>query len=117
MKCNNRLCDNNVPKSRRRYCSKKCSRREHNYRTRENEKAQGYWLYYLPEEHYIGITCRPKLRMQAHKTNGFYVNDVEWIANFERQVDAAWLEIMFHQRGYNGFGGLGINKRKSKAYN
>ena len=60
-------------------------------------------LYYLPEEHYIGITNNIPRRMKAHKESGNIKEGWEVIAIFERRVDASLLEVMFHQRGYNGY--------------
>lgn len=70
-------------------------------------------VYYLPEEHYIGITeLNISERMSKHRYSGKITEGYEVIATFERHVDAAWLEIMFHQRGYNGYNN--INRRNAK---
>ncbi len=60
-------------------------------------------VYYLPEEHYIGITHYVPARMSSHRYKGKITEGYEIIASFERHVDAAMLELMFHQRGYNGY--------------
>ena len=80
------------------------------------EKNPDYWvkryltskdgffsLYYLPEEHYIGITDCVKRRIDHHSANGKITEGYEVIAKFERSVDAHLLETMFHMRGYNGY--------------
>lgn len=59
-------------------------------------------VYYLPEEHYIGITKNLKRRIKAHNHSGKITEGYEVVAYFERYVDAMYLEVMFHQRGYNG---------------
>ena len=81
------------------YCSKVCKRKS-NYISRRDDH---YSVYYLPEEHYVGITNSMYDRMQHHRHKGKIIEGYEVIAKFEREVDAMWLEIMFHQRGYHGF--------------
>lgn len=65
----------------------------------------GFWsVYYLPEEHYVGISCEPENRIYRH---GYYQNKItegwEILGKFEREVDAHWFETMLHMRGYNGY--------------
>ena len=62
-------------------------------------------IYYIPEMHYIGISSNIKRRINEHRThhNSLGLDDIEILCYFEREVDAQWLEIQFHQRGYNGF--------------
>ena len=78
------------------------ARRTERRKQKKAERMDGYtYVYYLPEEHYIGITGDLKERMADHRktkiTDGMVV-----VARFERRVDARWFESMFHQRGYNG---------------
>lgn len=69
-----------------------------------DRKKDGYHtLYYLPEEHYIGITNFLEKRLHNHSCEGRITEGCEVIARFERSVDAHWVETMFHQRGYNGY--------------
>jgi hypothetical protein len=62
-------------------------------------------LYYLPEEHYIGITtCKQfNTRMQQHRTAGKYTADVEVLGFYKRRVDAHLQETKLHCIGYYGF--------------
>lgn len=94
--------------------AKRAYQRKYSARNREREKARSKaWresgkedlvsLYYLPEEHYVGITSNVKYRMQSHRRDGKITERYEIIGKFERRVDAHWLETKFHQRGYNGF--------------
>ncbi len=63
-----------------------------------------YHVYYLPEEHYVGITNDVAARCSAHRRRyGRITEGFEVLASFERRVDAAWFEVMLHQRGYHGF--------------
>ena len=60
-------------------------------------------VYYLPEHHYIGVSSMIEQRLYEHKSSGKITEGYEILCYFEREVDAAWMEIQFHQRGYNGF--------------
>lgn len=66
-------------------------------------KSGDYYVYYLPEEHYIGITDHPRGRISRHKYCGKIVDDWEIVAVFNNPFDAVILEAEFHRRGYNGF--------------
>jgi hypothetical protein len=70
-------------------------------------------LYYLPEDHYIGITSCKKFfgRMHQHRQADRYTRDVEIMAYYERRVDAHLAETMYHVRGYNGFRDLTIRNK------
>ena len=60
-------------------------------------------VYYLPEEHYIGITLNVTARMSQHKNSGRITQGYEILAWFERSVDAHLFETMLHVRGYRGY--------------
>ena len=80
------------------YCSHKCVKSAYSVKSED-----GFvWVYYLPEEHYIGITKNVKKRMCQHRSSGKIVDGFELIAGYERHIDAHMLETMFHQRGYRG---------------
>lgn len=70
---------------------------------RLKHKTKECIVYYLPEEHYVGITNNLRFRMKAHRQKGKITEGYEVIAKFERSVDAHLLETMFHMRNYNGF--------------
>ena len=76
---------------------------DHQRRYRASFKDGYYSVYYLPEEHYVGMTNNVKSRMDYHKSNGKITEGLEIIAKFERAVDAHLFETMLHQRDYNGF--------------
>ena len=95
----------NIPKglSKSEYCSlwnklKKAGKLE--YRELPPKRDGYYYVYYLPEEHYIGISGNLRNRFYHHDKCTF---QWEIVARFEREVDAAWFETLFHQRGYNGY--------------
>ena len=67
-------------------------------------------VYYLPEEHYIGIANNIKSRIRNHKSSGKITEGWIIVAKFERRVDAHLMETMFHVRGYQGFRNLIKNK-------
>ena len=60
-------------------------------------------VYYLPEEHYIGVTSTFRTRMNRHSSAGKIVDGAEILCYFEREIDAHYLETLFHMRNYNGF--------------
>lgn len=69
---------------------------------REEYKLDYWEVYYLPEEHYVGISKNTRRRMSQHKGKGRITTGYDIIARFDRAVDAVWFESLFHQRGYNG---------------
>jgi hypothetical protein len=67
-------------------------------------KLDGYfYVYYLPEEHYIGMTNNVHRRIKYHDYSGKIVDNYEILARFKRQVDAHLFETKFHAMDYNGF--------------
>jgi predicted GIY-YIG superfamily endonuclease len=62
-----------------------------------------FYIYYLPEEHYIGMTNCVHKRIKNHDISGKIVNDYEILARFKRQVDAHLFETKLHAMDYNGF--------------
>ena len=73
------------------------------FRKRYIEETNGYAVYYLPEEHYVGLTNNIRSRMNDHKKRGKCVDGYEILCVCESPIDAHLYETMFHQRGYNGF--------------
>ena len=67
------------------------------------QETNGYAVYYLPEEHYVGFTNNIRSRINDHSKNGKCVIDYEILCVCESPIDAHLYETMFHQRGYNGF--------------
>lgn len=66
-------------------------------------ETNGYAVYYLPEEHYVGFTNSIRSRMNDHKKRGKCIDGYEILCICESPIDAHLYETMFHQRGYNGF--------------
>jgi hypothetical protein len=62
-------------------------------------------LYYLPEDHYAGITdCKNFFRrMYQHRRDGHFTNGVEIISFYKERVFAHLDETKLHCIGYNGF--------------
>ena len=65
-------------------------------------------LYYLKEEHYIGIcSCRNYWRrLHQHRKAGNHTLDATVVSFYKRRVDAHFVETLFHVNGYNGFRNL-----------
>lgn len=70
---------------------------------RASRKDGYYYLYYLPEEHYVGITNFVKQRIAKHKHLGKVVDNYEIICKFKFAVQAHLYETYLHCMGYNGF--------------
>jgi|688.fasta_scaffold321869_2 hypothetical protein len=79
--------------------------KENNSKFRELylEETNGYAVYYLPEEHYVGFTNNMRSRMNDHRKRGRSILGFEVICKFENPIDAHLFETMLHQRGYHGF--------------
>jgi hypothetical protein len=68
------------------------------------QSLDGYfYVYYLPEEHYIGMTNNIHRRIKHHDFSGKIVDGYEVLARFKRQVDAHLFETRLHAMDYNGF--------------
>ena len=71
---------------------------------RDKNTDSFYTLYYLPEEHYIGVTNQPKLRFNLHKCLGKHTLDIEVVCTFSNKQQALLCERLLHSIGYNGAG-------------
>ena len=95
-----KLCKCGNEKTGRDYCHSCAAQKQRDRRS----KMMTTWVYYLPEEHYIGITNNITTRMWQHANNESHcIKDFEVLCGFERRVDAHYLETLLHMRGYNGF--------------
>jgi len=65
-------------------------------------KDNFYTLYYLKEEHYIGTTNQPNLRLNTHKRDGNHTLDYEAVSTFDTKREALDAEAYMHSIGYNG---------------
>lgn len=63
----------------------------------------GYSLYYLPEEHYIGMSKNVVARISKHKHLGKIIEGWEVIESFDNPVLCHYYETLFHLCGYNGY--------------
>ena len=70
---------------------------------RGEDRLGYYMVYYLPEEHYIGITNQPKQRMADHKHHGGR-NTEGWRVMYctESKYEARLVENRYHDLGFNG---------------
>jgi hypothetical protein len=87
-------------KYRRAYC-KSCGKKQ-NKGWRDNRKLDGYAVYYLPEEHYVGITSHIGDRMRLHRQQGKITDGYEIVGYWTRACEALVVEAELHCRGYNG---------------
>ena len=96
-------------KRRIKYLSRKEKEKSYSKAYRESRKDGMYTLYYLPEEHYIGITTNMYNRLKRHKSQGNHTTDVEVVAKFDNKKEALSTERYMHNIGYNG-----INKHTQR---
>jgi hypothetical protein len=84
----------------RSYC-KECGRKQR--RQWRNDKKDGLWyVYYLPEEHYVGITSLIEDRLKTHEREGKIIDNYEIIAKYNHPALALMTEALFHYCDYNG---------------
>ena len=76
---------------------------------RKGLKDIEYTLYYLKEEHYVGVTNQYKFRLLNHKKNGRHILDFEPIYKYKTKREALDAEKYLHSIGYNG---VNINSTK-----
>ena len=69
---------------------------------RDSKKDGLFAVYYLPEEHYVGMTECIDSMMRVHKNRGKHTLDVELVAKFETKREALACESYMHSIGYNG---------------
>lgn len=62
-----------------------------------------YYVYYLPEHHYIGMTKNLKARLSLHYNSNKIVDDFEIVGEYNTAVEAHLVETQLHYMGYEGF--------------
>lgn len=67
-------------------------------------KIDGFhYVYYLPEEHYVGVTNSMFNRMENHKyLRKRYVDNVEIVYKTPNRKEAELVELKLHSLGYEG---------------
>lgn len=70
---------------------------------RDNDKLDYYIVYYLPEEHYVGITNQPKQRIADHESH-HKRNISGWKVLYccKDKYEARIIENRFHDMGFYG---------------
>ena len=71
-------------------------------RKKAKAKSKEYSLYYLPEDHYVGVTNQISLRLINHKIKGKHILEYEIIGVFKSKKEALRTERYLHSIGYNG---------------
>lgn len=85
------------------FCSDKCQRNYSRQKSIDDFKSKKmYYLYYIPEEHYIGVSNDPKRRMQNHGAKGKITDNWEVFFESSNPRLVAYYEALFHLIGYNG---------------
>ena len=69
-----------------------------------------YTIYYLPNEHYVGVTNNLKRRLREHRAGNTSKNVVrkdtsecKVLGVFYNRADALEIERKYHEHGYKGF--------------
>ena len=75
-------------------------------RKKAKKKTAYYSIYYLPEEHYVGITNQIDLRILNHSCKGKITVGCEIICEVSSKKEALQIERFFHSIGYIGAGHL-----------
>ena len=89
-------------KARDRYIKNKASTKSKVLSYKQTLKDEFYTIYYLKEEHYVGVTNQPKIRMQNQKRNGKHVLDYEVVTTVKTKREALDIESLLHKLNYNG---------------
>lgn len=71
-------------------------------RSIKRNERKFWYVYYLPEEHYIGVSKGIKDRMHRHKKLGKITDNYEIIYKHEHPAACLMVEALFHFIGYNG---------------
>lgn len=67
-----------------------------------NQKDGYYYVYYLPNENYVGMTVNVFGRKRDHKNRGMNVDGFKILSKCTSKSEARILECSYHQKGYNG---------------
>lgn len=104
MKNNCMWCGNSFkPRKGKRYCSDNCGGNDRRQKEIDRLKSlKFYYLYYIPEEHYVGVTNDPKRRMQNHRAQGKVAKEWEIILKSKNPKLVAYYEALLHLIGYEG---------------
>jgi len=82
---------------------KKCKYKYNNdWRKKKNSGDRLYYVYYLPEEHYVGFTYNITERMYEHRNRGKITEGYEIYGGYKHPAAALMLEAYFHLHGYEG---------------
>ena len=95
--------ENNLDKSKAYYLTNKEKMNATSKARREANKDALYTVYYLKEEHYVGVTNSLKSRLAYHKSYyNRHIEDVEVIGKYKTKEEALRVEAALHSMGYLG---------------
>ena len=83
---------------------KSCKMKHNNAwrKAKRDEEKKYYWVYYLPEEHYVGITSNVKNRIATHIRDGRITEGYELVVKCRHPARALMIEAILHLKGYYG---------------
>jgi len=73
------------------------------YQNKRANEYPGYSVYYMPEEHYVGLSKNVYSRINKHRCLGKITTGYEVLMSFENPIEAHMLETTLHLMGYNGY--------------
>tara|TARA_R110002074_G_C12269813_1_gene642038 strand:+ start:435 stop:746 length:312 start_codon:yes stop_codon:yes gene_type:complete len=91
--------DERVTKNYTRPRCKHCERVDRTKKERDGFTS----VYYLPKEHYVGMTGRVKKRMAAHRSAGKNTRNYKILRVFDNEIEAHLYETQLHWMGFFGF--------------
>ena len=85
------------------YQANKENKAAYNEAYNEDNKDGYYTVYYLKEEHYVGMTTSLNIRLSSHKSkHNRHIEDVEIIGKYKTKKEALRVEAALHAMGYLG---------------
>ena len=83
--------------------SEKAKQQCRDYQQMRADEYPGYSVYYIPEEHYVGMSKNVYGRINKHRHLGKIVDGYEVLQSFENPIAAHLMETRLHLMGYNGY--------------
>lgn len=86
-----------------------CKQCHSDYYKSRNQDSNGdnlFYVYYLPEHHYVGMTRNIDTRIYQHGINHNRITDgYEIVGIYNTAIEAHYIETILHLFGYKGFRG------------
>ena len=60
------------------------------------EETEGHWVYYIPNEHYVGVSDKPYRRINHHHKKGWNIANARMLFHSKSRSEAERVEAEFH---------------------